>query len=74
MDAGIARMKALSERVYGRVIPQVLLTHMGAWSAATLPGVMARLDAAGARYVPLAQAQVGRRLPRRQPAWPATAT
>jgi hypothetical protein len=57
VDAGIARMKALSERVYGRVIPQVLLTHMGAWSAATLPEVMARLDAAGARYVPLAQAQ-----------------
>lgn len=57
VDAGIARMQALSQRVYGRVIPQVLLTHMGAWSAATLPGVMARLDAAGARYVPLDRAQ-----------------
>jgi peptidoglycan/xylan/chitin deacetylase (PgdA/CDA1 family) len=57
VDAGIARMKALSEKVYGRMIPQVLLTHMGAWSAATLPEVMAKLDAAGARYVPLAQAQ-----------------
>jgi hypothetical protein len=50
-------MRALSLRVYGRMVPQVLLTHMGAWSAATLPAVMARLDAAGARYVTLAQAQ-----------------
>jgi hypothetical protein len=57
VDAGILRMKALSRRVYGRTIPQVLLTHMGAWSAATLPAVMERLDAAGARYVTLAQAQ-----------------
>jgi peptidoglycan/xylan/chitin deacetylase (PgdA/CDA1 family) len=57
VDAEIARMKALSLRLYGRVIPQVLLTHLGGWSAATLPQVMARLDAAGARYVPLAQAQ-----------------
>lgn len=57
VGAGIARMKALSQRVYGRVIPQVLLTHMGAWSAATLPVVMAKLDAAGAHYVPLAQAE-----------------
>jgi peptidoglycan/xylan/chitin deacetylase (PgdA/CDA1 family) len=57
VDAGIERMKALSQRVYGRMIPQVLLTHLGAWSAATLPDVMARLDAAGARYVPLARAQ-----------------
>ncbi len=57
VDQQIARSKALSRRVYGRVIPQVLLTHIGAWSAATLPQVMARLDAAGARYVTLAQAQ-----------------
>lgn len=57
VDAGIVRMKALSQAVYGRVIPQVLLTHMGAWSAATLPEVMRRLDAAGARYVPLARAE-----------------
>jgi peptidoglycan/xylan/chitin deacetylase (PgdA/CDA1 family) len=57
VDASIARMKAVSQRVYGRMIPQVLLTHMGAWSAATLPTVMEKLDAAGAHYVPLAQAQ-----------------
>lgn len=57
IDQAIARTRALSERVYGRMIPQVLLTHLGAWSAATLPDVMARLDAAGARYVTLERAQ-----------------
>lgn len=56
VDTGIARMKDDSTRVFGRVIPQVLLTHLGGWSAVTLPEVMARLDAAGARYVTLAQA------------------
>jgi len=57
VDSAIARMKDDSQRVYGRVIPQVLLTHLGGWSAVTLPDVMARLNAAGARYVTLAQAQ-----------------
>jgi hypothetical protein len=57
IDEQIARNKALSERLYGRVVPQVLLTHLGAWSAATLPQVLDKLDAAGARYVTLAQAQ-----------------
>jgi peptidoglycan/xylan/chitin deacetylase (PgdA/CDA1 family) len=57
VERGIADMKASSKRVYGRVIPQVLLTHLGGWSAATLPGVLARLDAAGARYITLEQAQ-----------------
>jgi peptidoglycan/xylan/chitin deacetylase (PgdA/CDA1 family) len=57
VDDGIAHMKAVSNRVYGRMIPQVLLTHIGGWSAVTLPEVLDRLDAAGARYVTLAQAQ-----------------
>jgi hypothetical protein len=57
VDAAIVRTRALSQRVYGRMVPQVLLTHLGAWSAATLPDVMAKLDAAGARYVSLEQAQ-----------------
>jgi hypothetical protein len=57
IDQQLARTKAMSQRVYGRMIPQVLLTHMGAWSAATLPEVMKRLDAAGARYVTLDQVQ-----------------
>jgi hypothetical protein len=57
VDEGIARMKAASQRLYGRQTAQVLLTHLGGWQALTLPDVLARLDAAGARYVPLAQAQ-----------------
>mgnify|MGYP005809550441 CR=1 FL=1 len=57
VDQQLVRTKALSQRVYGRTIPFVLLTHMGAWSAATLPEVMKRLDAAGAHYVTLDQAQ-----------------
>jgi peptidoglycan/xylan/chitin deacetylase (PgdA/CDA1 family) len=57
VDNGIAQMKEHSKQVFGRVIPQVLLTHIGEWSAVTLPDVLARLDAAGARYVTLAQAQ-----------------
>ena len=57
IDQAIARTRALSQRVYGRMVPQVLLTHLGAWSAAMLPDVMTRLDASGARYVTLEQAQ-----------------
>lgn len=57
VDAIIARTRALSQRVYGRMIPQVLLTHMGPWGAATLPEVLARLDAAGARYATLERVQ-----------------
>lgn len=57
VDAILVRTAALSQRVYGRMIPQVLLTHMGAWGAATLPDVMLRLDAAGARYASLDQVQ-----------------
>jgi hypothetical protein len=57
VDAIIARTRALSQRVYGRMVPQVLLTHMGAWGAATLPDVLARLDAQGARYTTLEQVQ-----------------
>jgi peptidoglycan/xylan/chitin deacetylase (PgdA/CDA1 family) len=53
VDQQLARTKAMSRRVYGRMIPQVLLTHMGGWSAVTLPEVMKRLDAAGARYATL---------------------
>jgi hypothetical protein len=57
VDQQLVRMKAVSQRVYGRMIPQVFLTHMGAWSAATLPEVMKRMDAAGAHYVTLDKAQ-----------------
>lgn len=57
VELGIAQARAESAAVYGRDIPYVLLTHMGAFSAATLPAVLARLKAAGARFVTLAQAQ-----------------
>lgn len=57
VDDGVARMRAVSQRVYGRMIPQVLLTHIGGWSAHMLPQVLDRLDAAGARYVTLEAAQ-----------------
>lgn len=57
VEDGIARMKTLSHAVYGRLIPQILLTHLSAWGADTLPEVLARLDAAGARYVSLSRAQ-----------------
>jgi hypothetical protein len=39
------------------MIPQILLIHIGAFASITLDDVMKRLDAAGARYVTLAQAQ-----------------
>ena len=57
VDAGIARMKAASLRVYDRMIPQVLLTHLGSWSAITLSDVLKRIEAAGGHYVTLEHAQ-----------------
>jgi peptidoglycan/xylan/chitin deacetylase (PgdA/CDA1 family) len=56
VDEAIVRTKDESRRVFGRVIPMVLLTHIGGWSGVTLPDVLRRLDAAGARYVTLARA------------------
>ncbi len=57
VDAGIARTLAESQTVFGRPIRHVLLTHLGAFSAATLPEVLKRLQAAGARFVSLERAQ-----------------
>lgn len=57
VDHGINQALADSQTLYGRTIPLVLLTHMGAFSAVTLPDVLTRLKAAGAKFVPLAQAQ-----------------
>jgi len=55
--AEIARMKAMSQKVYGRMIPQVLLTHIGSFSSVMLPQVLDELDKAGAHYVTLEQAE-----------------
>jgi peptidoglycan/xylan/chitin deacetylase (PgdA/CDA1 family) len=57
VDDGIERMKTLSKKVYGRMIPQVLLTHLGGFSAATLPETLAKLNAAGASFSTLQQTQ-----------------
>lgn len=57
VDAAIAQARADAQAVFGRAIPQVLLLHLGAFTADTLPAVLQRLQAAGARFVPLAQAQ-----------------
>lgn len=57
VDHGIVRMKSLSHKVYGRMIPQILVTHLSGWGAVTLPEVLARLEAAGARYVSLTAVQ-----------------
>ena len=55
--AEIARMKAMSQKVYGRMIPQVLLTHIGSFASVMLPQVLDELDKAGAHYVTLEQAE-----------------
>ncbi len=53
----IARSQALSQKVYGRSIPQVLLAHVGGFSAIMLPGVLDALEKSGAHFVTLGQAQ-----------------
>lgn len=55
--AEIVRMKAMSQKVYGRMIPQVLLTHIGGFASVMLPQVLDELDKAGAHYVTLEQAE-----------------
>lgn len=55
--AQIARSKAVSQKVYGRMIPQVLLTHIGGFGAIMLPEVLTELEKSGARFVTLEQAQ-----------------
>lgn len=57
VKAEIVRAQAVSQKVYGRQIPHVLLTHIGGFSALMLPDVLTALDAAGAHYVTLEQAE-----------------
>jgi len=52
-----APTKAMSQKVYGRMIPQVLLTHIGGFASVMLPQVLDELDKAGAHYVTLEQAE-----------------
>lgn len=55
--AQIARTKAVSQKVYGRMIPQVLLTHIGGFGAIMLPDVLTELEKSGAQFVTLEEAQ-----------------
>ncbi len=57
VDASIAQMKAISQRVYGRAVPQVLLLHLGGFTARMLPATLDRLERAGGHYVTLEKAQ-----------------
>lgn len=57
VDLALAQTRAQAQQVFGRPIPLVLLTHLGAFSAATLPELLRRLDVAGAHYISLEQAQ-----------------
>lgn len=57
VDDGIVQMLAMSQRVYGRTIPLVLLTHIGGFASIMLPETLNRLEKAGAHYVTLEQAQ-----------------
>ena len=49
--------RTLGRAVYGREIPQVLLMHVGAFSAHMMPKVIAEYRKAGFRFVSLAEAQ-----------------
>jgi peptidoglycan/xylan/chitin deacetylase (PgdA/CDA1 family) len=53
----IVRSKAVSQKVYGRMIPQVLLTHIGGFGAIMLPQVLDELEKSGAKFVTLEEAQ-----------------
>ncbi len=53
----IVRSKAMSQKVYGRMIPQVLLTHIGSFGAIMLPQVLDELEKSGAKFVTLEEAQ-----------------
>ena len=56
-DAALADALAHARQLHGRAVPLVLLLHAGAFSADLLPALLSRLREAGARFVPLAQAQ-----------------
>jgi peptidoglycan/xylan/chitin deacetylase (PgdA/CDA1 family) len=55
--AQIARSKAVSHKVYGRMIPQVLLTHIGGFGAIMLPEVLTELEKSGATFATLEDVQ-----------------
>lgn len=57
VDTAIERMKKLSDALYGHLIPQVLLSHGGGFTATMAEATLGRLQAAGAHFVTLEQAE-----------------
>jgi peptidoglycan-N-acetylglucosamine deacetylase len=68
------RSRTLSRALYGRDVPYVLLTHVGAFNARMLPRVLELYRAEGLRFTTLEAAQrdtvYGRDMDPRQPAGP----
>lgn len=56
-DASIRYSRTLSERLYGRDIPYVLLLHVGAFDAKMLPQLIALFRERGFRFVTLPEAE-----------------
>ncbi|HEX8414073.1 MAG TPA: polysaccharide deacetylase family protein [Sphingomicrobium sp.] len=55
--AGVDYSRAAARELYGREIPQVLLMHVGAFSAHMMPRVIAEYRKAGFRFVSIEEAQ-----------------
>jgi peptidoglycan/xylan/chitin deacetylase (PgdA/CDA1 family) len=55
--ASMARSRDLSQRLYGRDIPYVLLLHIGSFGAVMMPKLLALLDERGFDVVTLEEAQ-----------------
>ena len=53
----VRRSRTLSQKIYGRDIPYVLLVHIGAFTGEMMPRILAALEAEGAVYVSLDEAQ-----------------
>lgn len=53
----LERTRALSQRLYGRDIPYVLLMHLGAFDARMAPRLLALYRSKGVRFVSLAEAE-----------------
>lgn len=57
VTAAIKRARILSKTIYGREIPQVLLVHINAFTGEMMPQILGALDAEGAEYVSLKEAE-----------------
>ncbi len=57
VTAAIKRARTLSQKIYGREIPHVLLVHIGALTGEMMPRILDALDAEGAEYIRLKDAE-----------------